>query len=740
MNSFSRVFITLWVSSAPFLCLAQAKNADNTKVKQDTIIKTPVLLKEVSITGKKDFIEQKIDRTVLNVDGMVSATGTNALDLLEKAPGVTVDQDGNISLKGQQGVLVLIDNRPVYLSASALAAYLKSMPSGNINQVEIITNPPARYDAAGSSGIINIRTKKSMVSGLNGSVTAGGSYSGYWKHNESANINYRVNKLNFFANTGYNSNDSWRKLDINRWFYDSDNELQGTFRQSTIFKPQNHTPNIKAGVDFYANDKTTWGMIFTGSYNRSSNLKNVSSIAANAAGMPDSVITALNRETSRFNRNGVNMNYSHKYDSLGRAISFDLDYIAYDSGNEQTFANEIRNSSSGVKTFEDLLADLPALIEIYSAKTDYEHPLKGKSKLGAGLKSSFVNTDNVASYFIQSGSDWLVDNDKTNHFRYKENINSIYLNFNKEFARFSLQTGLRMEQTNMNGHQLGNSSRPDSVFSQHYASLFPTLYLSYKLDSSANKLNFSYGRRVSRPYYQDLNPFIFLLDKFTYFAGNPYLRPEFGNRFEVSFNHKNKLTLSLFYNYNSDMINETIDQKNGIFISHAGNIGRLIYGGMSANLNLKAGKWWTGNFYGEAIRNSFKGFAGNPDLVTGSLYGYFTCNSQFILNRGWSLELAGVYLSPSESGQFDKKSVYFANAGVQKKVLADKGSIKFAFRDMFRTNMPSGNIIIPNTAATYHNEFDSRAAALSFTYNFSKGADAGRKHAEGADAEQNRVK
>ncbi|HMI05043.1 MAG TPA: TonB-dependent receptor plug domain-containing protein, partial [Pedobacter sp.] len=252
-NSFLRVIFTLWITIAPILAMAQSKPAqkkDTTGNKTDTL-KKPVDLKEIKISGKKSFIEHKIDRTVVNVDALISNAGSNALEVLEKAPGVMVDQDGKISLKGQQGVVVLIDNRPTYLSEAALAAYLKSLPSGSISQIELIPNPPARYDAAGGAGVINIRTKKSMVSGWNGSINLGAGYSPNWRHNESVDLNYRKNKFNMFTNLGYNKTDTWRDLDINRWFYDQDQQLTSAFMQSTVFRNRNKTPNIKAGMDFY---------------------------------------------------------------------------------------------------------------------------------------------------------------------------------------------------------------------------------------------------------------------------------------------------------------------------------------------------------------------------------------------------------------------------------------------------------------------------------------------------------
>jgi hypothetical protein len=743
MNSyFLRMKLILWITIAPIFAVAQVNIRKDTVKKRTDTLKKPVELKEVKIVTTKNFIEQKIDRTVVNVGAMISNGGANVLEVLEKAPGVQVDQDGNISLKGLSGVVVLIDNRPTYLTTIALAAYLKSLPASAINQIELIPNPPARYDAAGSAGVINIRTKKSEITGLNGSLNVGAGYSPNWRHNGGIDLNYRKNKANFFGNIGYNTQHSWRALDIDRWFYNEIGALQSVFKQHSIFNPQNSTPNVKAGMDFYASEKTTLGFVFTGSYNRGNQDRDVTAIASRASGVTDSVITALNAEQSGQDRNGINFNYSHKFDSLGRELTFDLDHIRYKNNTDQTFGNEILNSQTGTTTREDLVASLPSQIAIYSAKGDYEHPLKGKIKLSGGVKTSFVNSDNIADYFIQQDHQLIVDNEKTNHFRYKENINAAYINFNKEWKRFSIQAGLRMEQTNMQGHQLGNSVRSDSTFSQHYTNLFPTVYLSYKLDSNKNKLTLYYGRRVKRPYYQDLNPFIFLIDKFTYFAGNPYVRPEFNNKIDLNFNHNNKINFDIFYSLHTDMITEVINQENGIFISRTGNVGRLRYYGASLNINLKASNWYTLNLYSEAVRNHFSRFPGNNGLTTGSFYIYVQPNNQFNFKKGWGAELNGVYLSPSESAQFKKASIYLVNVAVQKKFLADKAVVKFTLRDALDSNKPRGQILnIPLTAATYRNAFDNRVGVISFSYSFSKGTSAtGKRNTGGAGNEQDRIK
>jgi len=700
-----------------------------------------IKLDEVKVTGQKNFVEYQIDRTVLNVDALISNAGANVLEVLEKAPGVMVDQSGTISLKGQPGVLVLIDNRPTYLSQAALAAYLRSLPANSVEKIELITNPPARYDAAGSAGIIHIRMRKNKVRGLNGSITLSPARSKYWRHNENLNLNYRSNRFNFFTNTSFNSTDQWRRLDIGRRYYGENDALRSSFDQTTLFYPKSRTTNLKAGIDFYANEKTTWGLVYTGAYTQSREQRPVSSVVRDAAGAIDSLIRADNSDRNRFRQHGINLNFSHQYDSTGKLLTFDLDYINYRIRARQTFINDFLDGAGAFKRQEKITTDLPSSIAIYSAKTDYEHPLR-KARFGVGFKTSLVRTDNAANYFLHQEETISVDYDKTNRFRYSENINAAYLNFNKDFKRFSLQTGLRAENTNGYGHQLGNAVKPDSSFTLHYTSIFPTIFINYKLDTNQTHLNFSYGRRIGRPYYQDLNPFVFLLDKFSYFAGNPYLKPEFGNRFQLSFNYQSRFNLSLLYNYTRNMQGEVIEQAGNVFISRTGNISRLIWGGITLTARLKAGKWWTCNFYAELISNNFRGMPGDPDRTTGSTYGYISPNNQFLFKNGWSAELSGFYITRSQSAQFDKDGLFLVNAAVQKKVMKDKGIVKLSLRDVFSSLEPNGRILnIPNARANYYNDADTRVLVASLTYNFAKGTSGKRKrNVGGSGSEEQRVK
>ena len=707
-----------------------------------TLSATGKTLSGVGVTAQRSFIQQKIDRTVVNVGALISNTGANALEVLEKTPGVQVDADGNITFKGKSGVLVMIDDKPTYLSAQNLATYLKSLPSSALDQIELMDNPPAKYDAAGNAGVINIKTKKNTIRGFNAVVSANYAQGFYKRTNESINMNYRVNKVNLFANVSYDGNKNYRRLEIDRNYLDANGNTTSSLKDISYFRPTNHSTDIKAGLDFFISPKTTWGIVYTGDISNNHDSSPVFSLLYNANGGLDSTINTVNTSKGKFNSNGINLNYTHKFDSTGRQLTFDLDYIHDVSGSNQMFVNNTLLPDHTLTNSTTLTDDLPAIINIYSAKADYSHPLKGKAKIEAGAKSSYVNTDNAANYFNVVDGVSSIDYNQTNRFLYKENINAAYVNFNKNFGRFSIQTGLRAENTNGNGHQLGNAQKPDSTFANHYTDLFSTAYFSYNIDTAGhNVLVLSYGRRIGRPNYGSLNPFTFFVDNYTRFSGNPFLKPQFTDNYKLAYSYRSMFTVALTYNYTANVQGETIHRDSNVFISTQGNIGQQKLWDLSVTGNFQPAKWWSVNLYAEVYRNTYQGqfYTGylNQSQYTFSANG----NNQFTFSNGWSGEISGFYSTGGTYGQFVLLPRGMLNAAVQKKILNNKGSIKLNVRDIFHTLKPSGSITnISNATATFHNFLDTRVATLAFTYSFGKLTNTPQKRETGgADSEQSRA-
>lgn len=704
----------------------------------------------VTITAKRPFIEQKIDKMVINVESSVTSAGSSALDILEKSPGVTVDKDGNISLKGKQNVLVIMDGKPSYLSGADLVNYLRSLPSSAIDQIEIMTNPSAKYEASGNSGIINIKSKKNRKAGFNGSFTAGYQQGYFWKSNNSLNLNYRVGKVNFFANMSANKGNGFQKLDILRKFRNpSTKDIEAIFEQESRMRNKNIFSNAKIGADYFVSNKTTLGIVTSGFLNPGKFSSKNTSYLKNANNVIDSIVYAQSSQNEDWKNGSVNFNFRHQFDSSGREITSDLDYITYRSGQDQNFFNTTYNPDWTQRQTETLRGNLPVNVDIYSAKMDYTQSLGKEARLEAGVKSSYVNTGNQANYFSITGNNEVPDYSKTNHFLYKENINAAYVSFNKQYKKLGMQLGLRFENTSYSGKQSGNPTRNDSSFKRNYGSLFPTVFFSYK-ENENNQFAFSFGRRIDRPAYQDLNPFLFFLDKFTYQAGNPFMKPQFTNNFELSHTFKNFLTTTLNYSRTVDYMNETFEQEevNGsktyATIVRQGNIGKRDAAGISVSAQIPVTKWWNASLYGNYNYNKFKGrLNGNGEYIDISASNVlFNVNNQFKFQKGWSGEVSGFYRTKGVEGQIIIEPLGQLSAGVGKQILKNKGTLRFNIRDILYTNKVTGDINFENTLAHFVNSRDSRVASLSFTYRFGKpikGMPQKRK-VGGADDEQNRVK
>jgi len=338
-------------------------------------------LKEITVTGRKQFIERKIDRLVINPDAIIGNAGGNALEVLEKAPGIQVDANGNISYKGKQGVMVFVDDKPTYLAAQDLGNYLRSLPAGSIETVELMANPPAKYDAAGNSGIINIRLKKNTLKGFNGSLSIGYGQGRYHRTNNSFNINYRVNKVNIYANLSWNQNHSYHDLTINRNYFTSTGIYKSAFTQNSYIKREIEGINLRVGADYYMSKKSTAGIVISGFENRTfSPVRNRSSII-NEINQVDSTVLATNPENRKWKNGSINLNYTYKINDKGSEISANADFLNYQADITQQLESQNFNPTNTLSSKSILQSFLPADLQIQSFKADYLSPLKGNAKL-----------------------------------------------------------------------------------------------------------------------------------------------------------------------------------------------------------------------------------------------------------------------------------------------------------------------------------------------------------------------
>lgn len=703
-------------------------------------------LSTVNVTAvvKKPFIERKIDRTVINVDASITNAGTTALEVLEKAPGVTVDKDGNVSLKGKQGVMIMMDGKPSYLSGQELANLLKNMPSSSIDQIEIMTNPSAKYDASGNSGVINIKTKKNKIKGMNGSVSAGVTQSRYTRTNNSLNLNYRTGKVNIFGNYGYSYWQGYNNLSITRNFRNlSTKELETIFDQQSFMRHHSTYQNLKTGIDFYASKKTTVGVVFSGYLNPSGNTGDNTTLLKNADKQIDSIVIASNKDKKRSTNFAANFNLRHEFDTTGKEFTVDLDYLTYYQNSNQLFDNNFLNPDYSVRRPATYLrGSLPATVNIYSAKTDFVFPLKKSAKIEAGLKSSYVTTDNDALYEYKTATGYETDEGKTNHFIYKENINAGYLNYNRQIKKWGVQLGLRAENTNAKGHQEGNVNRPDSSFTKNYINLFPTTYVSYEMNKK-NTFSINYGRRIDRPAYQDLNPFYYFLDEYTYEVGNTLLQPQFTDNIELSHTYNGFLTTTINYSKTNDVFADVLKQINSerkTFVTKENIASKTNYG-LAVSANFPVTKFWSANIYTNVIHDTYKGALNGGFLNVNNTMFFSNINNQLNFKKGWSAELSGFYRSQGIEGQIVVNPMWRMDAGVQKQILKSRGTLKFSLRDIFQSQNFSGYVKYQDIDVYIKNIRDSRSASLTFSYRFGKPIkNQQRRRTGGASDEQNRVK
>lgn len=723
----------------------------NSEVKLATIELVPLekSMSGVTVVARRPFIEQKMDRMLVNVDASVTNSGSTALEVLEKSPGVTVDKDGNISLKGKSGVMVMIDGRPAYLSGTELSNYLKNLPANALEQIEIMTNPPAKYDAAGNAGIINIKTKKNKLKGFNGNVSLNYGQGFYWRANNSVNLNYRTEKLNLFANANQSQWNSFENLEIKRTFRDaSSKEVTNIFEQVSRLRNQNGYYNLKLGADYYVSKNTTVGFVASGFLNPEKFSSRTVSQLMDPSRTLDSQVIANSVNNSKWKSGSVNLNFRHQFDTLGTELTADLDYLTYSATGDQDFLSTSYLPDMSKIRADLITSNLPIKIDIHSAKFDYSRPLAGGYKFEAGAKTSDVRTINSAFYYNVVGGVKKPDNEKTNQFLYRENISAAYVNLNKEFGKWGVQTGLRFENTSYTGKQFVDPAKIDSTVKKNYGSLFPTLYVSYKM-SDKNQFGLSAGRRIQRPAYQDLNPFLFFIDRYTYESGNPFLRPQFTNNLELTHTFNGFLTTTLNYSYTKDFMMQTFSQeestaneKGYATILRRGNIGKVNMAGISVNAQIPVTKWWNTNIYSNLNYNRFRGPVEGEEIDIAATNVLFNVNNQFKFAKTWGAELSGFYRTPGIEGQIQIQSLGQASAGINKQIMKGKGTVKFSVRDLFLTNKATGTISFSTTEAWFRNSRDSRVANFTFTYRFGKPLKSAqpKRKTGGADDEQSRVK
>jgi len=711
-----------------------------------TLTQAPTNMSGVTVTARKPFVETKIDRTIVNVDASPTNAGSTAMDVLEKSPGIMVNNDGSISLLGKQGVIVMIDGKPTYLSPSDLANMLKNMPASALDQIEIMTNPSAKYDATGNSGIINIKTKKGMNNGFNGNFMVGATTSIYKmddklyfkpKSQNSFNFNYRRYKFNFFGNYNPNFFRGMNVLDIDAKQINSQGELKGYTDQQTKFKFGNFNQNLKLGLDFFADSKNVVGVVASGFlFNGHPTPVTVNNIRNLDHTLRYQLVSSTDNQIAFKNFTG-NLNWKHSFDSKGHELTADFDYVKYANTSDMVLTTDTYDQNLQFQSTSQLKGHLPSDIDIYSFKSDYTRPIKN-GRVEAGFKSSYVQNDNLVDYQLSKGTGWVPDNIRSNHFIYQENINAAYISVNQQIKKWSFQGGLRTENTNSKGNQLTTKTE----FSRNRTDLFPTAFVSYAADKN-NQFTISYGRRITRPNYQDLNPFIFFLDTLTFRQGNIYLTPQYTNNFELKHAFKGKWITSLNYSQTYDMISQVVIPVEGgdgtVKKLTPANVASFKNIGISITAPVRVTKWWNLNLFTNIYNNRYNGVIDSTPVEL--QYTSFTANltNSFTLPKGLAGEISGFYRHTNLDGLTKMEPIYQMSIGLSKPVMKNKGTVRLNVRDPFAWQKFEGY----NKYANVDNHFiarpDMRQVTATFTLRFGKQMQQQQRRSGSSQEEQSRV-
>lgn len=695
-------------------------------------------LNTVSIVGQKPLIERKNNVLIMNVANSTLAAGSTALEILSKAPGVSIDHDGNISLRGKPDVNVMIDGKLTHLPATQLANLLRTTDGNSVQTIEFMTNPSSKYDAAGTGGLINIKLKKNTNYGTNGTLTAGGGYGNYYKSSAGVSLNQRNKNINLFGNYNFSNTKAYEDLDIKRSTSSSNDRTYFDQQGRDISLRKNNS--YKAGMDYYLGDKNIIGFVMSGYINHLDANNHINTLISSRPGVVDSSVTATNLGKGKYTSQTYNLNYKAVLDTSGQELNADIEYSHFNNKNSITYTNEFYNAGDQLAKAPFIFRNgTPTRVKILAGKVDYTYPFNPKMKLETGLKSSYVTTDNDFRSENFNGTNWVDDFTQTNRFTYKERVNVAYTNLHKEFKSTTVQLGLRAELTNSEG----NSVTLQNVVKRNYLDLFPSLTIQQSL-STAHEIGFSYSSRINRPDYQSLNPFIYFADLYTFSKGNPQLKPEYANSFELSYGYKKTTNITFGYIHTKDVMTTTLlmDTIKKTLLIYEQNLASRSTVSMNLNRPVVITNWWATNNDATLYYSRFS----SPNLLdapfkNGKLTFMMNTTQTFTLNGTMNAELSANYQSAQVFGTYAARPIYGVDLGISKSFADKKAAIKLSASDLFNTRKIRVKSAIPFQDYNLSQKQESRIFRLTFSYNFgSSGVKAVRERSNSSEAEQNRVK
>ncbi|MEZ4939484.1 MAG: TonB-dependent receptor [Saprospiraceae bacterium] len=697
-------------------------------------------LAEVTVTATRALVEIRPDRTVFNVSGTINSVGSDAISLLRKAPSVTVDNNNNITVLGRSGVLLYVNGKRLPLSGDDLTNYLENLTADQIDRIEIITNPGARYEAEGNAGIIDIRLKKDKNHGANGSVSTTYSQGRYHRANVSSSGNYRNRLLNAFGTLGGNYNKGY--MDMN--FLSYQNGLVLDEINNHRFNGKNY--NYRLGTDFFLNKKHTVGFLVSGgqhdgmpnSYNR------IALSEQNTPDMIDSILVATSSVELMRRQRTYNVNY--RFDNgRGRNMILDLDYGKFQNETERYQPNRYYNADETQVLTEVINSfDTPTDIDIYSAKLDFEDKFLGGT-LGAGAKLTQVVSDNTFLFYDELGNGPVRNDFRSNLFDYDERVYAGYVNFARELGTaWSFSAGLRAEQTDATG--MLEAFRPElqePPVEFNYLSWFPSGGLTWKL-APKHTLALNYGRRINRPDYNVLNPFNDQISQLSYQKGNPFLRPEIVNNLELGYTLAYRYNFKLAYSRTTDQITRLIapdeDDPRAGFITWA-NLADQTIVSFNVSAPVQILKKWNAYFNVSGSYLDNQADYGDGAIVDVQAFTYNIYQQHtFDLPAGFKGEISGYYSGPGVwGGVFLYESSWSLDLGLQRKFFQDRLNVRLSFSDLFYESGWDGYSEFNGLLAYGGGNWDSRRASLSLSYQFGNQNVRSRKRQTGIEAEAGRV-
>lgn len=700
------------------------------------ILKDITELKAVTVSSQKPLVERKPDRLIFNVAGNVVSSGNTALELLTKAPGVFVDADGNVMLNGKSNVQVMINGKKSHLSGKQLKAMLNGLKSEQLATIEVITNPSAKYEAEGVGGILNLNLKQ-IDKGLTGAVYGSYGQGDFARFNGGGNLNYSAGKFGVFANVDYSDSRYYRNVIQTRDLGVEDQMAR--FEQEARHNLRDRFPYLRMGMDYRLDENNVFGlMINSFAYLQGEDLS-LNSAFSDQTGRPTVNIMGNNTADKNFQKHSMNLNYSRKMDSLGRSLSVDIDATRFDNESfnyfNSSFYDPVNQEQNGQIISR---GDMPYTVDILSAKIDYTHPFSASANLEAGLKASQVSSDNVVDYDSLIAQDWINDELRSNQFQYQERIGAAYVSFTKQYKKVTLKAGLRAEYTMMEGYSVTLDQRTEN----DYLKFFPSVFLTHKA-SADHVFSYSYSRRISRPKYMYLNPFVSFWDPYTAIEGNPYLNPEFTHALEASYIFKGKYSLSVAYTYTDQVISQVLKMSGDSPTTLISFDNLNSFNGVTASLSLPVSitKWWESS---TSVEGMFRDFRSQQLLVNGQNKGfavYLNTTHTFLLPAGIRAQLSGYYFSPYVKGVESVGAMFVASAGVHKNFMKDKLNVSLKLSDLFHSQRYISSYSNGTQEFDLRDSKDSRILKLSLNYQFSRGNKVkvrGRRRSGNAE-EQGRV-